>query len=224
MGHDLRKRLRRHKISADKLSVAHAPSDRLTMKDLIEEIKSAKAVIFYLKRPLPSGLLKALKDVTTADSHPLVEVVAEDLEDIAHLRTLHSIGFSLYYGLGLPSRSIIFLNPDRGVFLEEERKSSNRIFKPLKDSKDLYLSLLWQRFGVAVVLSGRIKETDSESGLYCLVADGQREQWFRLKDPSTTNPPQVGSRVELFAWERWGIQILEVLEIAVLEEREAYPP
>jgi len=216
LGHDLQHQQQRGKIAADKLSIEQAPIDTLTMPELVEEIKRAKDVTCYFKQPLPFALLEALKDLAARESHPAIEVVVEDLEDIQYLRNLYSLGFSLYKGLGLPSQPLIFLDRDRGFLLERLPSSSNQTLKGVRNAQDLYLNLLWHRFGNAVVIPGLVKEKDRESDLYCLLADGKRERWFRLKNPKTTNLPKVGVMVELFAWERWGTQVLEVL---VLEYR-----
>lgn len=223
MGHDLRQRLRRHRTPADKLSVEHMPLERLTVGDLLEGVKRVKNVSLYLKQPLPPVVFEGLKDLACKGSRPSIEVIVEDLENVAYLRKLHSLGFSLYYGLGLPSRPVIFLDRDRGFLFEQDRIPSNQTLKRLKNPEDLYLSLLWHRFGNAVVIAGLVKEKDEDSDLYCLLVDGKRERWFRLKNPNTTNLPKVGAMVELFAWERWGIQLLEVLDLAVLETTETTP-
>jgi len=51
--------------------------------------------------------------------HPEVEIVAEDLSDVAYLRQLHLSGFELFYGVGLPRQQLIFVNSGRGFVLED---------------------------------------------------------------------------------------------------------
>ncbi|MCE3242912.1 MAG: hypothetical protein K0Q83_3419 [Deltaproteobacteria bacterium] len=38
-------------------------------------------------------------------------------------------------------------------------------------------------------------------------------QWYRFQDPKTTQLPEIGADVELFGWEKWNTQVVEVLEL-----------
>lgn len=209
-------------VTSDEISLARAPYAQATLRDLIDEMKTSKEVVFYLKHPFPSDLFESLQEATCEEAHAAVEAVVEDFNDVEYLRRLHSAGFSLFYGIGLSPQTIVFLDRKRG-FLLEERQQSTRSLRPLKNPEELYLSLLWRRFGIAVLFSGLITDHDVPRKLFSLTIEGKREQWCRLKDGLKMEVPPVGAKVEVFAWERWAIQILEVLEITVLEANGAMP-
>ena len=216
IGHDLLQRSRAEGISPDKISLALTSFDRLTFRELIGEMKTAKEITLYLKEPLPADLFEDLKRLLRREQ-PTIEVVVEGFSNIGYLQGLHAAGFSLFYGLGLPAKTIVFLGRKRGFLIEDAELSSARVLRLLKRAEDLYFSLLWRRFGVAVLLSGSIKETDKEKKLFCLIVEGGRLQWCRFKDADTKELPEVGAQVEVFAWEKWNSHILEILELRVLE-------
>ncbi|MBI2348857.1 MAG: hypothetical protein HYV05_09420 [Deltaproteobacteria bacterium] len=217
MGHGLLEKSRKEKISPEKISLALAPFDKLTFEELIDEVKTSKEITLYLKRPLPAFLFKELRELNSREVHPKIEVVVEGLSDSRYLGSLHSAGFSIFYGLGLPSQSFIFLGRNRGFLLESHQLSGGHNLRPIKEPEDVYFRLLWRRFGVAVLLSGSIRETDKDKRIFCLIAEGRRQQWCRFKDADTKELPEVGTHVEVFAWEKWNTHILEVLELRVLE-------
>ena len=75
---------------------------------------------------------------------------------------LHSCGFELFYGLGLPRQTLIFMDSGRGFVLEDNPDMQSFKSLSLKDVDNLYYRLLWSRFGHAVSLCGSVKETDPE--------------------------------------------------------------
>jgi hypothetical protein len=191
-------------------------TERFTVGELIASMKSAKEITLYLRQSLTPDLLKAVKHLASCDSPPRLEVVVEDLQDSAHLRILYTTGFSVFYGLGLPRQTVVFLERNRGFLLEDHQLSANRNFRALKKPEDLYLRLLWCRFGSAILLSGCVKEKAEKSGLFCLTVDGGREQWCRVKDSVANKLSEVGAKVELFGWDKWNTRVLEVLELKEL--------
>lgn len=193
------------------------PSHRLTFRELIDEIKGAREAAFYTREPLPPDLFKDLRELTCRRASPTIEIVVEDFRDVQYLRELQSAGFSLFYGLGLASQSVIFLGCNRGFVLESDGLSPGRYLRPLKKPEDVYFKPLWRRFGVAVVLSGRVKEIDRAKKLFCLITEGRRQQWCRFKHGDIKELPEAGMRVEVFAWEKWNTRILEVLELRAVE-------
>ncbi len=210
-------RQRKDKLSADEIGPARRAFDRLTVRELIDKAQSVKEVALYLRQPLPPDVFEGLKDLASHENHPAIAVVVEDIQDIGHLRSLHGAGFSLFCGLGLCPQTIVFLERHRGYLLEDlPPREGRRILRPLKDPEDLYLRLLWHRFGLAVLLSGRIKEKDMMSGLLCLVIEGERELWCRLKDSTTTDALEPGAIVQVFGWEKWLTNVIEVLDARVL--------
>ncbi len=205
------------------LSKRRSGSERLTLGELTATMKSAKDITLYLKQPLTPDLFKALKQLESCETHPRIEIVVEDLQDTAHLRTLYSAGFSLFYGLGLPRQTVVFFERNRGFLIDDQQASANQYLRGLKNSEDLYLRLLWCRFGIAVLLSGWVKENDERSGLFCLAVDSRREQWCRFEDSAANKLPEVGAMVELFGWDKWHSRVVEVLELKVLETQQAIP-
>lgn len=185
--------------------------------ELIQEMKSAKETAVYTRGPLPSGLLKELEEIISHGSRHTIEIVMEDFKDAAYLRKLHTTGFSLFYGIGLPRQTIVLLDRNRGFLLASNQPSSGHNLRPLKKPEDVYFRLLWRRFGNAVLLCGSVTENDPKGRLFCLTTGGKREQWCRFKEPLGNELPEVGTRVEVFAWEKWNTHILEVLELRVLE-------
>jgi hypothetical protein len=170
---------------------------------LTDPIRTAKQVTIYQKQPLPPNLLKLLRSLVAAGSHSTVEIVVEDLSDVVYLRQLHSSGFKLFYGVGLPRRSVVFTDPRQGFLQKDNSPLSSFRSPPAKDAEDLYYKLRWCRFGHAVLLTGMVKDVDTGSGLFCLATEGGRDDWCRLKDPNLTDSPEIGNIVEVFGWEKW---------------------
>jgi len=196
---------------------------RLSGSAAIDAIKTAKEITLYLRQTPPAELLRELKELTSRQNHATIEVVVEDFRDTDCLRALYSAGCSIYYGLGIPSQPLVFLDRTRGFLVEDQQFGRRLSLKPVKNPEDLYLRLLWRRFGNAVSLSGSIKEKDIKSGLFCLVSEGGRELWCRPKDPVSVEVPPVGTKIEIFAWEKWLTHVLEVLQFTLLEAGETVP-
>jgi hypothetical protein len=129
------------------------------------------------------------------------------------MRTLHAAGLSLFYGIGLPEKSIILLDGKRGFLIDETQEHSKWHVRLLKNAEDLYLGLLWHKFGIAVSLVGEVLDHDVERNLFCIRLNGKRAQWCRFQDPKTTQLPEIGANVELFGWQKWNTQVVEVLEL-----------
>ena len=203
------------------LSKGRSRSERLTVGELTAAMKSAKEITLYLKQPLTPDLFKAVKQLASCESPPRLEAVVEDLQDVAHLRILCTAGVSLFYGLGLPRQTVVFLERDRGFLLEDHQLSGNQNLRALKNPEDLYLRLLWCRFGIAVLISGCVKETAEKSGLFCLTVEGRREQWCRFRHSAANKLPEVGAKVELFGWDKWNTHVVEVLELKEPEAKDS---
>jgi hypothetical protein len=171
--------------------------------DLIAQVRTAKEVTVYQKQALPAHLLEPLRDLVSSEMHPEVEIVAEDLSDVAYLRQLHLSGFELFYGVGLPRQPLIFVNSGRGFVLEDGPEAVGVKSLPSKDVENLYFRLLWRRFGHAVSLIGVVKESDPEQSLFCLKLDRDRETWCRLRSAGAGVMPDVGQEVAVFAWGKW---------------------
>ena len=191
--------------------------DGVAVGDLIAQIKTAKEVTVYQKQPLPTYLLEPLRGLVSAEIHPGVEIVAEDLTDVTYLRQLHASGFELFYGVGLAPQPLIFLGSGRGFILDDySSKEANVRNLPPKDAENLYYRLLWRRFGHAVSLTGVVKERDPEQSLFCLELDADREAWCRLRTAGPSVLPDAGQKVTVFAWEKWVSHILDVIHLELL--------
>ena len=186
---------------------------RVSIGELVTKIRTARQVTVCQKEPLPNRLLLALSDLVSADPHPAVEIVVEDISDVAYLRRLYSTGFQLFYGLGLPRQTLIFMDSGRGFVLEDNPDMQS--FKSLsaKDVDNLYYRLLWSRFGHAVSLCGTVKETDVAEDLFCLVLEKGREVWCRLRSGVPHRIPALGEKVSVFVWEKWFTHIFDVIHL-----------
>lgn len=188
-------------------------SEQFTIEELTVAMKSSKEITLYLKQPLTLKLFETVREIASCESPPRLEVVVEDFQDIAQLRTLRSSGLSLFYGLGLPRQTVVFLGRNRGYLLENHQPSAKQKWTALKNAEDLYLRLLWCRFGIAVLMLGCVKEKGEKSGLFGLTVDGGGEQWCRFRDAVGNKVPEVGAEVELFGWDKWNTHVVEVLDL-----------
>jgi len=213
MGHDLFQRARKGSLHYGSPALTRLPTESYSLRELVDEFRISKQATFYLKKPLPPELFDALKELAEEHSGPAIEAVVEELNDIEYLYRLHSAGFSIFYGIGLPPQTIILLDGKRGFVLEGREWH----LRMLKNPQDLYLSLLWHKFGIAVLLTGCVKETDAKNKLFCIAVKGKREQWCRFRDSVTKKIPRVGINVEIFGWDKWNTPIVEVLELKELQ-------
>ena len=211
MGHDLSQRSRIRATSEECFALEPSRSQSYGLEELFSELKTSKQVTLCLKKPLPADLLDRFGRLTEEKRDLALEAIVEDL-DIRYLRRLHSGGLSLFYGIGLPPQSIILLDCKRGFLIEYNQKNPDFRLRLLTNAEDLYLRLLWRKFGIAVLLSGLIKEVDGNSGFFCVMGNN-REQWCRFRDPLTSVLPNAGANVELFGWQKWNTQVVEVLEV-----------
>jgi hypothetical protein len=192
---------------------------RVSIGELVAKIRMARQVTVCQKAPLPKRLLKALSDLVSAEVHPTVEIVVEDVSDVAYLRKLHAAGFELFYGLGLPRQTLIFMDSERGFVLEDNPDMQSFNSLPAKDVDNLYYRLLWSRFGHAASLCGSVKETDAEH-LFSLVLENEREVWCRLRAGGSHRIPGLGEKVSVFVWEKWFTGILDVIHLELRPSQE----
>jgi len=221
MRHDLSQRLPL-RTSSDK-DVLPLPSRAkgYPRTHLFSELTTANQVTLCLKRPLPPDLLERIVHLPDGrDSRPERTAIVEDI-DVEYMRRLHEAGVSLFYGLGLPEKSIILMDGKRGFLIDDAKERSKWQVRLLKDAEDVYLRLLWHKFGIAVSLGGIILETDVERGLFCVRVDGKHAQWCRFKCSETSTPPEIGTKVELFGWQKWNTQVIEVLQLTCRNDGNA---
>jgi glycosyltransferase involved in cell wall biosynthesis len=181
--------------------------------ELEASLKSAAHVALYLRKPLPEILFQSIRQVGKDSARGTIEAVVEDLPDVGYLRSLHAANFAVFYGIGLPPQTTIIVDRVKGFVLGEDEKSSTWRLRPLKNAEDFSLTMLWHKFGHAVSFHGVVTRRDCAKGLFCFAINGKREQWCRFKDSGARNIPAVRANVEIFGWEKWNTQIVEVLEL-----------
>jgi hypothetical protein len=213
MGHDLFQRSRAKKASLVEPLPTRSSFSLNGRVELMAGLKSAAHVALYLRKPLPEVLFQSLKQLGEVSARGAIEVVVEDLPDISYLRRLHEANLSVFYGLGLPQQTMILVDRKKGFLLEEDEKKSTWRLRVLKNAEDLSLTMIWHKFGNAVSLHGVVDQRDCAKGLFCVAIDGNRAQWCRVTDPATNKIPGVGTDVEIFGWEKWSTDIIEVLQL-----------
>jgi len=169
--------------------------------------------IAYFKTPLPEPLLDGLRLLAGRRGHGSLDLVLEKIDNVAYLKKLRLAGASVYHGVGLPQETLIIIDRDQGYWLTARADGD---FVAAHDAPDLYLKLLWRRFGLAVSYEGELKEIHPGSGFFCVGLEEQRDLWCRFSEPRTDGLAPLGTRVQVFGWIKWNSQIMEVLEIATL--------
>ena len=122
----------------------------------------------------------------------------------------------MYSGVGLPPETLIIIDRDQGYWLTAHADAAGATLVTAKDAPDLYVKLLWRRFGLAVSYEGELKEIHPGSGFFCVGLEEERYLWCRFSQPRSDGLAPVGTRVQVFGWIKWNSQIMEVLEIAAL--------
>ena len=125
-------------------------------------------------------------------------------------------GASVYNGAGLPQETLIIVDRIQGYWLATDTDAAGGALVAADNAPDLYIKLLWRRFGLAVSYEGELKEIDPDTGLFCVGLEEERELWCRFTQPRSNGLPVTGARVRVFGWIKWNSQIMEVLELAQL--------
>jgi len=188
-------------------------SPRISLSDLVARLTPACHTIAYFKTPLPEPLLDGLRLLAGRRGHGSLDLVLEKIDNVAYLKKLRLAGASVYHGVGLPQETLIIIDRDQGYWLTARADGD---FVAAHDAPDLYLKLLWRRFGLAVSYEGELKEIHPGSGFFCVGLEEQRDLWCRFSEPRTDGLAPLGTRVQVFGWIKWNSQIMEVLEIATL--------
>lgn len=188
-------------------------SPRISLSDLVAKLASADHTIAYLMKPLPEPLLDGMRLLAGRRGLGSLDLVVEKIDDVAYLKKLWLGGASVYNGVGLPPETLIIIDRDQGYWLTARADGD---FVVAHDAPDLYLKLLWRRFGLAVSYEGELKEIHPGSGFFCVGLEEQRDLWCRFSEPRTDGLAPLGTRVQVFGWIKWNSQIMEVLEIATL--------
>ncbi len=189
---------------------------RISLSDLVAELASAEHAISYFNKPLPERLLDGMRLLAGRRGRGSVDLVVEQIDDVAYLKKLNFAGASVYDGVGLPRETLIIVDRIQGYWLASDTDAAGGALAAADNAPDLYIKLLWRRFGLAVSYEGELKEIYPETGFFCVGLEAQRELWCRLSRLRGDGLPAAGARVRLFGWIKWNSQIMEVLELAAL--------
>jgi hypothetical protein len=189
---------------------------RTSLSDLVARLASADHTIAYFNKPLPEILLDGLRLLAGRGGRGSVDLVAEQIDDVAYLKKLNFAGASVYDGVGLPQETLVIVDRMQGYWLATDTDVAGGALVAADNAPDLYIKLLWRRFGLAVSYEGELKKIYPDTGLFCVGLEEQRELWCRFSQPRSNGLTAAGTRVQLFGWIKWNSQIMEVLELAQL--------
>lgn len=186
---------------------------RTSLSDLVARLESAEHAIAYFSKPLPEILLGGLRLLGGRRGRGSVDLVAERIEDVAYLKKLNFAGASVYNGVGLPRETLVIVDRKQGYWLAADTDAAGGALAPADNAPDLYIKLMWRRFGLAVSYEGELKKIYPDTGFFCVGLEEERELWCRVSLARSEGFPAVGARVQLFGWIKWNSQIMEVLEL-----------
>jgi len=192
---------------------------RISLSDLVARLESADHTIAYFNTPLPEPLLDGLRLLAGRRGRGSLDLVVEQIDDVAYLKKLNFAGASVYNGVGLPRETLVIVDRNQGYWLAADTDAAGGAPVAADNAPDLYLKLLWRRFGLAVSYEGELKEIDPDTGFFCVGLEEQRELWCRFSQPRSNGLPAAGTRVQLFGWIKWNSHIMEVLELAQLDPK-----
>ena len=192
---------------------------RISLSDLVARLESADHTIAYFNKPLPEPLLDGLRLLAGRRGRGSLDLVVEQIHDVAYLKKLNFAGALVYNGVGLPRETLVIVDRNQGYWLATDTDAAGGAAVAADNAPDLYLKLLWRRFGLAVSYEGELKEIDPDTGFFCVGLEDQRELWCRFNQPRSNGLPVAGARVRVFGWIKWNSQIMEVLELAQLDPK-----
>ena len=186
---------------------------RISLSHLVARLESADHAIAYFNKPLPEPLLDGLRLLAGRRGRGSVDLVAEQIDYVAYLKKLNFAGASVYNGVGLPQETLVIVDRSEGYWLAADTDAAGGALVAADNAPDLYVKLLWRRFGMAVSYEGELKGIYPDTGFFCVGLEEQRELWCRFSQSSTNDLPAAGARVQLFGWIKWNSHIMEVLEL-----------
>jgi hypothetical protein len=146
-----------------------------------------------------------------------VDLVAQQIDDVPYLKKLNFAGASVYNGVGLPRETLVIVDRMQGYWLATDTDAAGSALAAADNAPDVYIKLLWRRFGLAVCYEGELKKI--YTGLFCVGLEEQRELWCRFSQPRSNGLAAAGTRVQLFGWIKWNSHIMEVLELTPLDPK-----
>ena len=189
---------------------------RISLSDLVARLESADHTIAYFNTPLPEPLLDGLRLLAGRRGRGSVDLVVDQIDDVAYLKKLNSAGASVYNGVGLPRQTLVIVDRNQGYWLAADADAAGGAAVAADNAPDLYVKLLWRRFGLAVSYEGELKGVYPDTGFFCVGMEEDRELWCRFSQSRSNDLPAAGARVQLFGWIKWNSSIMEVLELAEL--------
>ena len=192
---------------------------RISLSDLVARLESAEHTIAYFNKPLPEILLDGLRLLAGRCDRGSVDLVVEQIDDVAYLKKLNFAGASVYNGVGLPRETLVIVDRIQGYWLATDTDAAGGALVVADNAPDLYIKLLWRRFGLAISHEGELKEIYPDTGFFCVGLEEQRELWCRVSQSRSNGLPAAGARVQLFGWIKWNSQIMEVMELAQLDPK-----
>jgi hypothetical protein len=192
---------------------------RISLSDLVDRLESADHAIAYFNKPLPEPLLDGLRLLAGRRGRGSVDLVAEQIDDVPYLKKLNFAGASVYNGVGLPQETLVIVDRIQGYWLATDKDAAGGALAAADHAPDLYIKLLWRRFGLAVSYEGELKKIYPDTGFFCVGLEEQRELWCRVSQARSNGFPATGTRVQLFGWIKWNSQIMEVLELTPLDPK-----
>lgn len=162
-------------------------------------------VVIALSRTLPDELFLAIASQRKPRQY-LIVLVEEDFPNVAFLRRLHHLAFTVDVCSHLPKENIIFLDRKIGLTLPEGKELANPF--------SLCCSLLWRRFGRAVAFDGVVSQVSEDSLFFSLTKDNY-STWVSLRYPTRSCPLLPGSKVNVFGFYMFLVNIVEALEVTI---------
>ena len=192
---------------------------RISLGNLVARLESADHAIAYFNKPLPEPLLDGIRLLAERRGRGSVDLVVERIDDVAYLKKLNFADALVYNGAGLPRETLVIVDRNEGYWLATDTDAASGALVAADNAPDLYIKLLWRRFGLAVSYAGELKEIDPDTGLFCVGLEEERELWCRVNQSRSNGLPAAGTRVQVFGWIKWNSQIMEVLELAQLDPK-----
>ena len=194
-------------------------SPRISLSDLVARLTPACHTIAYFNKPLPEILLDGLRLLGGRRGRGSVDLVVEQIDDVAYLKKLNFAGALVYNGAGLPRETLVIVDRIQGYWIATDTDAAGGALVAADNAPHLDIKLLWRRFGLAVSYEGELKGIYPDTGFFCVGLEEQRELWCRFSQPRSNGLPAAGTRVQLFGWIKWNSQIMEVLELAQLHRK-----
>jgi hypothetical protein len=127
---------------------------RISLSDLVARLESADHTIAYFNTPLPEPLLDGLRLLAGRRGRGSLDLVVEQIDDVAYLKKLNFAGASVYNGVGLPRETLVIVDRIQGYWLATDTDAAGGAPVAADNAPDLYVKLLWRRFGLAVSYEG----------------------------------------------------------------------